>query len=105
MKKLFIICGGLAVLSVTSCKKTETAFYQSQGEILGPDGRFCAQCGGYFIRIDNSSKEYRAFSLPENSGIDLVNDPKPIRVSLNWQPDTGARGEWGVIVVTAVERR
>lgn len=93
------------LLALASCAKDEDVRYESRGEILEQDLRKCSLCGGYFVRIDNSSKEYRTFGLPAGSGIDLKTEAKPIPVYLSWHADTGALGSAGVIIIDAIRRR
>lgn len=82
VKKLLIILS-LTIGVISSCEKEES--YQSSGVITGPDMRFCACCGGYFIEIDDST--YNFDDLPSSSDIDLIEDTFPIEVNLNWTND------------------
>lgn len=79
MKKAVV---ALLLIFLAGCRDEGTS-YKSVGTITGVDGRFCVCCGGYFIEIDNS--QYRFYTLPPGSKIDLEQETFPIKVFLNWE--------------------
>ena len=103
MRTLFFAVA-ITVISLVahSCKKCDSHdALQSRGQILGGDIRACIGCGGYYIRID--SAQYRFFTLPAGSGINLETDPMPINVSLNWHVEDEFFGE-KIIAVEAIRK-
>jgi hypothetical protein len=81
MKLLLVIA--IILLAGTSFCHKESDKYESQGVILGPDLRDCVCCGGWYILIDTT--EYEFDSLPESSGIDLINEHFPLSVKIDWK--------------------
>ncbi|MCX6233694.1 MAG: hypothetical protein NT175_03075 [Bacteroidetes bacterium] len=82
MKKLIIICC-ILLLTLIACKKDNHLMYE--GKITGFDASKCMCCGGWFIEINNTT--FRFYNLPENSNLDLWNEPLPIYVEVVWKKD------------------
>ncbi|MDP4290890.1 MAG: hypothetical protein Q8908_07400 [Bacteroidota bacterium] len=74
---------GLMLICFVGCHKENNGGYQSKGQILGPDLRLCACCGGWYILIDHVTYEFD--TLPANSNFDLQHATFPVSVKLDWQ--------------------
>jgi hypothetical protein len=98
--KKWLIILSLSIGVISSCEKEER--YQSSGVITGPDMRFCACCGGYFIEIEDSN--YNFETLPSSSGIDLLKDTFPINVNLDWTFERDCGGIQYIEITKIVKR-
>jgi hypothetical protein len=58
-------------------------YYRYNGIITGYDLRECACCGGWFIRISDTT--YRFYDLPKENNIDFEKDTLPLKVKLDWK--------------------
>jgi len=85
------LISSLVVLSIFSCKKSETPSpFMNDGIITGPDVRACVCCGGLMINFNGDALPYSGeFRLIEN-GKDLGitdKDKFPIYVNVDWKTD------------------
>jgi hypothetical protein len=83
-------------------KKCGEEKFQSTGQIGDADLRKCSCCGGYFITING--EQYRFFTLPAGSGINLETDPRPVNVHLNWHKETEGPCASELIVIDAIRK-
>lgn len=81
MKKTAIILLVLVCFGA-GCRKNQE-LTPVPGVITGPDYRYCACCGGWFIEIGEST--LRFYEIPDGSDIDLNNSEFPLPVSVVWQ--------------------
>ncbi len=79
IKAIFII---VIILTLVSCKKSNSDDFKSKGIILGPDLGMCICCGGYKIKIDTII--YNFDSVPKNSNINVQKEIFPLPVKLDW---------------------
>lgn len=96
MKKIIFIT---VLAFVISCNDDSEFPFQSTGKITGRDYRYCACCGGYFIKIEDVT--YRFFELP--AGFDLENETFPVPVSVNWEKKEESCIE-DLITITAIRK-
>jgi hypothetical protein len=83
MKGKLIFCFLLLIL-LGSCSDNVPLF--SNGLVTGPDYRYCACCGGYFIEIDKTTYRFFNEELPEGSiNFDLIDANFPIKVRVRWE--------------------
>lgn len=97
-----LICFGAFLLaSVASCNKVAPLpstpigaknSFESSGDILGFDMTMCACCGGWIIRLDGDSTDYRFDTLPAGANIDLNTATFPLPVNLNWSSNSNYCG-------------
>lgn len=96
MKKIFALLL-MCTLFIAACNKntnsnalTKDSIIQaaiSEGTITGMDGRKCACCWGWLIKIDG--KEYKFDKIPETSSLDINNISYPKTVKIEWQDAQG----------------
>ena len=81
--KLRITFCFVLLLVFNSCK--DDSGFPQQGLVTGPDFRYCACCGGYFIDITGKTYRFNNQELPVGSfNFDLV-DTFPVKVLVVWK--------------------
>lgn len=85
MKNPFLAFLVILFFYMNSCENSSdnNEYYRYNGIITGYDLMECACCGGWFIKISDST--YRFFDLPEGNNIDFEKDTLPLKVKLDWK--------------------
>jgi hypothetical protein len=79
--KIKILATVILCFILVTCMKDND--FGQRGIITGLDYSKCYCCGGYLIKINNST--YRFRDLPEQNNINLENASFPIEVILEWK--------------------
>ncbi|MEM8523301.1 MAG: hypothetical protein AAGG68_01600 [Bacteroidota bacterium] len=75
-----IILASLLSVAFISCEKENLDnTFETQGVIEGADLALCACCGGWILRIDSDTREYRLEMLPE----EIDQDSLPIDIKFD----------------------
>jgi hypothetical protein len=80
---LFLSLVGSFIL--VGCNKkddSKKSTFTSTGMILGSDKGACPCCGGWILKIDGDSSNYRMEEVPDDSGIELNEINLPVQ--FNW---------------------
>ncbi|XZF14185.1 hypothetical protein ACTHGU_20595 [Chitinophagaceae bacterium MMS25-I14] len=98
----------LAIILLAGCHKGDNTL--SKAVITGYDYRACACCGGLMVNLGDNTRQYDSnfylvSRLPPGSNIGPA-DTFPIKVYIQWQPDTVYRcgGNNRIIITDLVKR-
>ena len=78
---VIILIGAL----ITACEKEKDneKKFESTGIIQGADLTMTPCSGGWIIDFEEDEENYRFYSLPDGSGIDLATSTFPVKIKLN----------------------
>ncbi|XZF14182.1 hypothetical protein ACTHGU_20580 [Chitinophagaceae bacterium MMS25-I14] len=99
MKKIIAI---LTILVFAGCHKNDNKI--SKATLLGYDLSNCACCGGLIMKFDDNNTYFRVSHLPQSSSIN-EGTQFPVKVFIEWKPDSNACGKNFVYITSLFRQR